>query len=402
MRISNGLRFLNGLKFVCALAVTLAAVSGTASAQVTVVIDGQVIPTNEINSIVLLPAGGQLNISTTDPGYTITRNVTPGTLAITSFVASPLTIDEGQSTNLSWTTENATSCTPSGGAGTWAAQTIGLPDGNVNITVAAAGTYVFTLTCIDGVGGSVNRSATVTANTVGAVVINSFSASPSTIEEGQSTTLSWTTTNASSCTPTGGTGAWSAQTIGLPNGSWATTIATAATYVFTLTCADASGGSAVRNATVTVNTPPDPNNCATPPLAGSTLTWLEFWDAEFPAPGANRDDTFRRAEYRAYEFNTANFVDNGLLVSPDNTITIGVKLGAISECPGDFNVAPQCDHAWGLGGGITWATDGKIGACQLQPNTTYYFNLTFTDGFDPNSSTCGTTWCTATLQHVNR
>ncbi len=250
---------------------------------------------------------------------------------------------------------------------------------------------------------------TVTKNSVtppppGAVAITGFSASPATINEGQSTILSWTTTNAQSCTPSGGVGGWNAQSIGVPNGSTSITIATAASYTFTLTCTGAANDTAVRNVTVTVNTPappPVPGSCSASPLTGSTKTWLQFWGVDFPMPiYENRLDSIPSRGYKAYEFNTGNIVDNGQFVSVGVTSTSGIRKGAISECPGDFKVAPACDYSWGIGGGINWATNGKAGACQLQPNTTYYFSLTFTDGFDPASATC-TGNCTVKIQVVN-
>ncbi len=314
------MRILNGLKLIGAIV----AISGTASAA-DIIIDNQSIPGTDVNSITISPATGNLNIATI-PGYTVTRNGTtpppPSAVAITSFLATPATITEGQSTSLSWNTQNAASCTPtvtpaSNGAEAWAALSIGLPSGSTNITISTAGSYTFTLTCVD------------TAN-----------------------------------------------------------------------------GSAVRNAVVTVNTPappPVPGSCATPSLTGIDDTWLELWGFDFPQPGfATRDDNIPFSGYKSYQFNTGNVVDNGLLTEVANTQTSGLRRGAISECPGDFNVAPECDHAWGIGGGITWATDGKAGACQLQPNTTYYFNMTFTDGFDPNSSTCSGSPCRITIQHINR
>lgn len=241
-----------------------------------------------------------------------------------------------------------------------------------------------------------------------AVAISSFSATPSTVDVNELTTLSWTTQNASSCTPSRGAAGWNTKTIGLPNGNASFKIANANTYTFTLTCTGADGAEAVRNTTVTVNEPqpappPEPDACGTPTLAGVNDTWVNFWGVSFPKPGyGNKNDIVPRSGYVSYEFNTGNIVDSGLIVTVGNTLTSGVRLGAISECPGDFDVEPACDHVWGLGGGISWATDGKSGACQLKPNTTYYLNLTFTNGFDPKTSTCATSNCVATVQHVNR
>ena len=129
----------------------------------------------------------------------------------------------------------------------------------------------------------------------------------------------------------------------------------------------------------------------------------------FPGPiYYNVERTIRFNRYLAVEFNTANVFDAGLLVTVGNTKSGGTRLGAISECPGDFaSVADECNYSWGIGGGITWATDGTDLACALDPNKTYYFNLTFTDGSDPGATTCTTylgnpaLHCVTTIQYVN-
>ena len=49
---------------------------------------------------------------------------------------------------------------------------------------------------------------------------------------------------------------------------------------------------------------------------------------------------------------------------------------------------------------IPWATTGAPGYCQLEKDTTYYWNTTFTDGVDRATSTCGT-FCLTTLRVSN-
>jgi len=88
------------------------------------------------------------------------------------------------------------------------------------------------------------------------VVIHSFTASASTIEAGQQVTLSWSASNADSCTSSGGTGGWSDKTIDPAGGSTSILINAAGAYTFTLQC---SGGGATDtksvNVSVTVPTP---------------------------------------------------------------------------------------------------------------------------------------------------
>jgi len=308
------MRKLNGFIGFCVLAL----LCSTASAQIKIVIDNQEIPTEDIESIVILPNSNLISI-TTNTAYTVQRSSAeppaPGVVAINSFSASPSTITTGQSTTLSWTTANATSCTATGGGGGWNTRAIGLPSSNTAVTLSSAGTFSFILTC-QGESGSVSKTRTV--------IVNDPTSDPVT-------------------------------------------------------------------------------NCAAPSLSGTTVAWEKFWKVEFPGPSYNNTNTaITRSGYIALEFNTGNVVDNGYLATVGNTITSGTRKGAISECPGDFDVKSECTHIWGIGGGISWATNGTSGACALKPNTTYYLNVTFTDGSDSKSSSCTSSQCIATIQHFNR
>jgi hypothetical protein len=388
------MRNFNGVRCIVALVL----LGGTVNADI--IIDNQSIPSSDIDSITISPATGNIFI-TTGPGYTVTPVVVGNGVAISSFTVSPGTIEAGESATLSWATENAVSCIATNGVGGWSGSNISLPSGNTNISTSVTGSHTFTLSC-DGSedGDTATSNVVLNVNSANAVSITSFSASPDSITEGGSTTLSWTTENATSCTPSGGTGGWGSVSIGLPNGNTQITIPTPSSYVFTLTCQGESGGSDVANDTVTVN--PNVDSCDPAPLSGSVKDWDNFWGDDFPDPIYKLEDvTIARNGYVAIKFDTGNVIDDGRILSIENTSTAGIRLGAVSECPGDFDVAPECDYVWGLGGGMRWATNGRFGACQLQSNTTYYLNITFTDGVDSSSSTCASTPCVATMQHQN-
>ena len=193
---------------------------------------------------------------------TVSSGSSPPPPAIAAFSAAPTTIQAGESTTLSWSTVNTTSCTASGGSGSdsWTGSeptgSIATPIGPLN----TAGTYTYTLTC-SGAGGTSSPSSVVV--TVGAAPpvpsISAFVATPSTVSVGQSTTLTWTTTDASSCTASGGTGSdgWTGTT--QPTASTGTAVGpftAAGTYTYTLTCVGAGGTGTPRSATVTVNPAP--------------------------------------------------------------------------------------------------------------------------------------------------
>jgi len=388
------MRKLNGIKWLFALAL----ISSTANADI--IIDNQSIPGSDIDSISISPSTGNLFV-TTAPGYIVTKVVVGDGVAITNFTVSPSTILAGATATISWNTANAVSCTASNGVGGWAGSNITLPSGSTPITTSTLGSHQFTLTCEGSeVGDTATSNVVLNVNSANAVAITSFTASPAEIIEGGTTTLSWTTLNATSCTPSGGTGGWNALNIGVPNGSADITIGDAGNYTFTLSCSDSEGGQDTVSSVVIVN--PENQVCDPSPLTGNIDSWKSFWLVDFPKPGYdNRFATVPRTGYYALEFNTGNIVSNGKIYTVETTVTDGVRLGAFSQCPGDFDVAPECDYIWGIGGGLSWATNGGSG-CQLQPNTTYYFNLTFTDGFDSSSSTCSSSPCITTIQHVNR
>jgi hypothetical protein len=392
------MRKLNGLIFISALAMACS----TVSAQMRIVIDGQQIPTEHIASIVILPNTNEINVSTT-VDYTITAGTVVSTgVAINSFTSSAATVLAGQTLSFNWNTSNAESCEATNGVDGWAGSAITLPSGGKAITTATLGTHTFTLTCNGAeVGDTATRNVVVNTTPADAVSISSFTATPDSISEGGTTSLSWTTVNASSCTPTGGSTDWTSQTLSLPSGSANVSIDSAGTYTFSLVCQGPSGDQQTRSDVVTVT--PGQQSCDSVTLAGNTVNWSSFWYQAFPGPVYENVTNYiiPRLGYLAIEFNTANIIDDGKISALENSATPGIRTGSISTCQGDFDVPAECRYTWGLGGGLSWSTNGKLGACALDSNTTYYFNITFTDGVDSGTSTCNTAPCRINLQHYN-
>ena len=166
---------------------------------------------------------------------------------VDSFTASPSTITEGESATLSWQTTNATSVTIKDGNGNTVYSGSSV-DGSTTVSPASTTTYTLTAS---GDGGTANASVTVTVNAAPtpAPTVDSFTANPSTITEGESATLSWQTTNATSVTIKDGNGntVYSGSSV---DGS--TTVSPTSTTTYTLT-ASGDGGTANASVTVTVN-----------------------------------------------------------------------------------------------------------------------------------------------------
>ena len=178
-------------------------------------------------------------------------------------------------------------------------------------------------------------------------------------------------------------------------------------FTFGLTCFNGDLASATFNRAVAVNDlVPNPTNACVnyqSPLNGTTVLWNNFFSEDFPNPGyANEIATIpNRYGYYAIEFDTENFADTGSVMTIESTVTSGIRYGSISQCPGDYDVSPECQFVWGTGGNIIWSTENYNGACQLDANSTYYFNITFTDGFDPTETSCHNSKCVTKVRVYN-
>src|ERR1017187_8515170 len=162
---------------------------------------------------------------------------TGGAPVIPSFTASPSSIVSGNSSTLSWITAGATTVSIAPGIGDVA------PSGSATVTPSA--TTVYTLTATNA-SGTVTAQATVTVN-ASPPVISSFTASPSSIVGGNSSTLLWSTTGATTVSIAPGVGS-----VAL---SGSATVTPSATTIYTLTATKASG-TVTAQATVTVNASP--------------------------------------------------------------------------------------------------------------------------------------------------
>ena len=152
---------------------------------------------------------------------------------ITSFSASPTTITVGASTTLSWSVTDATTLSISG---------VGTVTGT-STTVAPTNTTVYTLTATNSYGSTTaNVTVTVNGTSGSAPTITSFTASPSSIQSGQSSTLSWSVSNATTLSIAG---------IGTVTGT-SRSVSPTTTTTYTLTATNATG-STTATATVTVS-----------------------------------------------------------------------------------------------------------------------------------------------------
>ncbi len=161
---------------------------------------------------------------------------------VVSLTASPSSIAANAAATLTWSSQHASACTASGG---WSGTE---PPSGTQSTGALAGTTSYSLACT-GAGGSTTATATVTV--VPPPQIQSFTASPSKITAGGSTTLSWSAT-AASCAISGG----GVTHPGLPASGSLTISSIMASTTYGLGCANSLGATATATTLVTV-TPKD-------------------------------------------------------------------------------------------------------------------------------------------------
>jgi len=168
----------------------------------------------------------------------------------------------------------------------------------------------------------------------------SLSASPSTLSAGQSSTLTWNSTNATSCA---GSGAWSGNKA--TSGS-ASTGALNQTSTYTLTCTNTSGSSSA-SATVTVGAPtvpPSPTIYFNPPSQGYTVGSTITIDVRENSGSANVNAVQANFSYPADKltFVSADSSASGFTTQAQSTGgngTVSLARGVIGGLTGDQEIA---------------------------------------------------------------
>ncbi|MFY9329811.1 MAG: DUF3443 domain-containing protein [Georgfuchsia sp.] len=156
---------------------------------------------------------------------------------IVSIGANPSELVVGESTTLTWSSSNATGCQASGA---WSG--VVELSGTQLVTPSAAGTFTYTLTC-DGVAKSATVVVTAAASALPTV---SLSLEPASVVAGQPSTLTWSSTDATSCSASD---AWAGNKSS--SGSTVVMQAVAGTFTYNLVCIG-PGGSATGSVTLGV------------------------------------------------------------------------------------------------------------------------------------------------------
>ncbi len=273
-----------------------------------------------------------------DSGFGFVRADTA--LVVPTLTLTPATIALGGSSTISWSSIQAASCTASG---SWSGAKA--PSGSAVLQPAAAGPGTYTLTCVDSAGTSAANSVVLTA-TSGAVPTANLTAPSTSVHVGQSITLTWSSSSATSC---------------LASGSWSGPLATSGTETitpsvvgpetFNLTCSGLGGTSETKSLTLSVTSavvkPAAPTltlGAATIPADTTTsISWVSGNASDCSASGnANADQTgwygtlSSSGTYSITPTSTGTFTyslscSNSAGESPTTTVTLTVTNSANTE-----------------------------------------------------------------------
>jgi hypothetical protein len=250
----------------------------------------------------------------------------------------------------------------------------------------------YSLTCTGAGGTSTAATATVT---IAPVPTATLTANPTTIASGASSTLTWSSTNATSCTASGG---WTGtKAVG---GSQSTGTLTANT-TYSLTCTGAGGTSSAATATVTIAPPPTATLTASPTSiasgGSSTLTWSSTnatsctatggWTGAKATSGTQGTGTLTATTTYSLTCSgaggTSIAASATVTVVPVPTVTLtasptSVVSGGTSTLTWSSTNATSCAASGGWSG--TKATSGTQGTGALTANTTYSLTCAGTGG----------------------
>lgn len=185
----------------------------------------------------------QLSCSSGNRTYTASTSVlvAPSPPVIGSFSSSTTAVSPGASFTLSWSATGARACVPDQGVPTtWSLPGELPPSGSRTLTAPFGPdrTLSFRLVCTDGATAAAATLQVQVAGTLAA--IPSFQATPSQANVSSLLTLSWTSTNTTSCTPQLGAGTTWAALGTLPTSGTRTVTAPASpgTVTFGLSCSN--------------------------------------------------------------------------------------------------------------------------------------------------------------------
>lgn len=302
---------------------------------------------------------------------------------IMSFKVNPAAVKAGESTNLSWEVNKATSVSIDQGIGTVSAS------GTRPVSPKADTTYTITAT---NSAGSVTAATSVSINVPLVPVVISFTATPGSVKAGQPVKLQWYVTGATSISID--------QGIGIVSASLEQDVLPTKTTTYTLVATNRAGSvTATATVTIGVATPPaitrftvTPNSIA----AGDTATLQ--WDVSGATsvsinqdigtvPSSGTRDVSPAAT-TTYTLTARNNVDS---VTRSITVTMGTATAPVvdrfSAIPGSITAGESSTLQWNVTGATSVSIDQDIGTVAasgtkgVTPTVTTKYTITATNSF---------------------
>lgn len=319
----------------------------------------------------------------------VTVSVNPPCV-ISSFTASPSTVNYGAGTNLNWTSSGCSSATLSGGQYGGGVGASPVSSGGASTSgLYSTTTYTFS---VSGNGTSDSRQVTVYVN--GPCTLSSFDASPSTVNYNGTTILSWS--SSSSCTSATLAGGQYGGGVGVgTNSSTTTTNLTSSTgytiYVYGPTTSDS------RSLTVNV-TPPcaftspiSASPSTVEPGGSSTLSWSTSNCSSATLNGGGTSVSGSTSTGALYNATAYTLVASGPGNSVSSSVTVSIycRVSSFTASPSSINYNATSTLGWSAssgcssavlsggqwGGGVGTSPNSGATTNALTSTTTYTFSV---------------------------
>ncbi|WP_376697027.1 hypothetical protein [Wenzhouxiangella sp. EGI_FJ10305] len=362
-------------------------------------------------SVVKLQSGGDLRAVAKYPD-----RIGEPELSIPIFITGDDAVTVGDSIRVIWAAEGASQCAPTSTDVQWTAQsnlnTSGWTDYVVELET---GSHNLGIRCEDNDANSIveNISFSVVQDDGGSEpveespTIDQFYSNDSTVTAGDSFTLTWRTSNATSCSTSGYLASqWSVSdptsgsaTLTVPNSE------PDATKTLTLTCENPAG-SDTSSVTIAIKAaeeddggseivactgdraPPadfklqsrilcDKSTGTCKNLSSSFTSWKSLFSDAF-ANGNKETLKLKTNRYGSLKFNSSEASEMEISTIFNGTFAGASKAGSItisiSECSGDFSTTVE-DEGCMLGKQLNTPQNFNFDRCSLKPNTDYYLNF---------------------------
>jgi len=297
----------------------------------------------------------------------------------------PVTLSEGESFTLQWISSNVTSCTLSSAniftSGVATNGSAGPIDPSHPFYPASGGSNVFVITCIDGLNQTATDNVVVSRTSAPVAPSVTLTANPSTISQGQNSTLSWTSANVDTCSAT-----WTNAT----STAGSAIVSPTSTTVYSITCTG-NNGSATSSATVTVQSAPV---CSVPDISSSLAATAKVGDPFSYTISATSSATTTIS----FSLSTStlpaglSFSGNTISGTPTSAGTFSVVLSASNNCGTSSRTLVITVSPAGGGSG----SNNPSVTLTANPSTITIGATSTLSWTSSNANICGANWTTAT------